>query len=160
GADEATHMAVGGGDKRAEAMSNLAGMYHAQATAPEIRDWIEAAKSSELTPDQALAVAEFERSYVNATCLPTEFVERRTAVTMRSEQLWRDLRAKGDWDSFLPALEGVVALAREEAQLRADALGLAPYDALMDQFDPGNRTADIDGVFADLKSFLKGFVPE
>ncbi|MBF0679254.1 MAG: carboxypeptidase M32 [Devosia sp.] len=160
GADEATHMAVGGGDKRAEAMSNLAGMYHAQATAPEIRDWIEAAKASELTPDQALAVAEFERSYVNATCLPTEFVERRTATTMRSEQLWRDLRAKGDWDSFLPALEGVVALAREEAQLRADALGLAPYDALMDQFDPGNRTADIDGVFADLKSFLKGFVPE
>ena len=36
GADEATHMAVGGGDKRAEAMANLAGMYHAQATAPEI----------------------------------------------------------------------------------------------------------------------------
>lgn len=36
GADEATHMAVGGGAKRAEAMSALAGMYHRQATAPEI----------------------------------------------------------------------------------------------------------------------------
>jgi carboxypeptidase Taq len=160
GADEATHMAVGGGDKRAEAMSNLAGMYHAQATAPEIRDWIEAAKAEELTPDQSLAIAEFERGYVNATCLPTEFVERRTATTMRSEQLWRDLRAKGDWDSFLPSFEGVVALAREEAQLRAHALGLAPYDALMDQYDPGNRVADIDPVFTDLKNFLKDFLPE
>src|SRR5690606_9217177 len=86
GADEATHMAVGGGDKRAEAMSNLAGMYHAQATAPEIRDWIEAAKAEDLSADQRLAVGEFERSYVNMTCLPTAFVERRTAATMRSEQ--------------------------------------------------------------------------
>ncbi|MDB5537790.1 MAG: carboxypeptidase, partial [Devosia sp.] len=133
GADEATHMAVGGGEKRAEAMSNLAGMYHAQATAPQIADWIEAAKPE--SEDQRLALAEFKRSYINATCLPTEFVERRTAATMRSEQLWRELRAKNDWDSFLPALEGVVALVREEAQLRADALKLAPYDALMEQYD-------------------------
>ncbi|ODT75444.1 MAG: peptidase M32 [Pelagibacterium sp. SCN 64-44] len=159
GADEATHMAVGGGEKRAEAMSNLAGMYHAQATAPEIGDWIEAARSEDLSGDQVLAVDEFERNYRNATCLPTDFVRRRTAATMRSEQLWRELRAKGDWDSFLPALEGVVALVREEAALRSAATGLAPYDALMDQYDPGNRVADIDLVFADLKGFLKDFVP-
>ena len=44
GADEATHMAVGGGEKRAEAMASLAGMLHASATAPEIADWIEAAE--------------------------------------------------------------------------------------------------------------------
>src|SRR5690606_27760392 len=126
GADEATHMAVGGGEKRAEAMANLAGMYHAQATAPEIAEWISAARASDPNPDQTLALNEFERSYINATCLPTEFVQRRTAATMRSEQLWRELRAKGDWDSFLPALEGVVALVREEAQLRSSALNLAP----------------------------------
>src|SRR3546814_1056378 len=102
-----THMAVGGGEKRAEAMSNLAGMYHAQATAPEIADWIAAAKPE--SEDQTLALAEFKRQYINATCLPTEFVERRTAATMRSEQLWRELRAKGGWASFLPALEGAVA---------------------------------------------------
>jgi carboxypeptidase Taq len=160
GADEATHMAVGGGEKRAEAMSNLAGMYHAQATAPQIADWIGEARNQDPSDEQTLALDEFERNYVNATCLPTEFVERRTAATMRSEQLWRDLRAKGDWDSFLPALEGVVALVREEAALRSAATGLAPYDALMDQYDPGNRVAEIDAVFADLKSFLKGFVPE
>jgi len=159
GADEATHMAVGGGEKRAEAMANLAGMYHAQATAPQIADWINDARNQDLSQDQKLALDEFERTYVNATCLPTEFVERRTAATMRSEQLWRELRARGDWDSFLPALEGVVALVREEAALRSAATGLSPYDALMDQYDPGNRTAEIDGVFADLKSFLKDFVP-
>ncbi|MDB5505423.1 MAG: peptidase [Devosia sp.] len=160
GADEATNMAVGGGEKRAEAMSVLSGMYHRQATAPEIGDWLADAETETLNPDQQAAVREFRRVYTNLTCLPTEFVERQMTARMRSEQLWRDLRAKNDWAGFAPALEGVVALVREEAQLRADATGLAPYDALMEQYDPGNRVADVDPVFADLKLFLKGFVPE
>ena len=160
GADEATHMAVGGGEKRAEAMAALAGMYHAQATAPEIADWIGAAEGEALNDDQAIAVREFRRHYTNLTCLPVAFVERQTSARMRSEQLWRDLRAKNDWAGFLPALEGVISLAREEAELRAAVLKLDPYDALMEQYDPGNRADEVAVVFDDLKSFLKGFVPE
>jgi carboxypeptidase Taq len=160
GADEATHMAVGGGEARAEAMSSLAGMYHRQATAPEIGDWIAGAEGEALNDEQQAALREFKRQYLNMTCLPSEFVERQTRARMRSEQLWRDLRAKNDWAGFLPALEGVVALVREEAALRAAALKLDPYDALMEQYDPGNRAADIAPVFAELKSFLRDFVPE
>ena len=160
GADEATHMAVGGGEARAEAMSSLAGMYHRQATAPEIGDWIAGAEGETLNDDQQAALREFKRQYLNMTCLPSEFVERQTRARMRSEQLWRDLRAKNDWAGFLPALEGVVALVREEAALRAAALKLDPYDALMEQYDPGNRAADIAPVFAELKSFLRDFIPE
>ncbi|RUX43590.1 carboxypeptidase M32, partial [Mesorhizobium sp. M7A.F.Ca.CA.002.09.1.1] len=129
GADEATHMAVGGGEKRAEAMSALAGMYHTRATAPEIADWIAAAEQEALGEEQRAAVSELRRQYTNLTCLPVEFVERQTTARMRCEQLWRGLRAKNDWAGFQPALEGVVALVREEAALRADVLGLAPYDA-------------------------------
>jgi carboxypeptidase Taq len=160
GADEATHMAVGGGEKRAEAMSALAGMHHARATAPEIADWIDAAQQEALNEDQQAALHEFRRQYTNMTCLPTEFVERQTTARLRSEQLWRDLRPKNDWLGFLPALDGIVALVREEAELRAAATGLDPYDALMEQYDPGHRAIDIAPVFAELKSFLKGFVPE
>ncbi|AMS40357.1 carboxypeptidase M32 [Aminobacter aminovorans] len=160
GADEATHMAVGGGAKRAEALSALAGMHHRQATAPEISDWIAAAETEALNDDQRLAVREFRRQYTNMTCLPTEFVERQTAARLRCEQLWRDLRAKNDWAGLQPALEGIVAIAREEAALRSEALGLDPYDALMEQYDPGNRVADITPVFTDLKAFLRDFVPE
>jgi carboxypeptidase Taq len=160
GADEATHMAVGGGEKRAEAMAALSGLYHRQATAPEIGDWIAAAEAEVLNEDQTAALREFRRHHTNLTCLPAEFVERQTAARLRCEQLWRDLRAKGDWASFQPALEGVVALAREEAAMRAEVLGLSPYDALMEQYDPGNRAADITPVFTDLKAFLKNFVPQ
>ncbi len=160
GADEATHMAVGGGEKRAEAMAALAGMYHRQATAPEIADWIADAEAQTLGDEQLAAVREFRRHYTNLTCLPVEFVERQTNARMRCEQLWRDLRAKNDWAGFVPALDGVIALAREEAALRAQALGLTPYDAMIEQHDPGARTATIGPVFSELKNFLKDFVSE
>ena len=159
--DEAVQMPAGGGEKRAEAMATLAGMYHELATAPHIADWIEAAKAEALNEDQQAALREFERA-VHQHDLPADRVRpsARPTATMRCEQLWRELRAKGDWAGFLPALEGVVALVREEAALRADVLKLDPYDALMEQYDPGNRAADIAPVFATLKTFLKDFVPE
>ncbi len=160
GADEATHMAVGGGEARAEAMATLAGIHHRTATAPEIGDLIEAAEAETLNEEQRAALREFRRVHLNLTCLPAEFIERQTRTRMRCEQLWRDLRAKNDWTGFQPALEGVVAMVREEAALRADALGLDPYDALMEQYDPGNRVAVVGPVLEELKGFLVDFVPK
>lgn len=160
GADEAISMPEGGGEQRAEAVSMLAGLRHETASAPEIADFIDAAETESLTDDQKLGLAEFKRLYTNLICLPSEFVRRQSAANMRCEQLWRNLRPKGDWTSFAAALEGVVEMAREEAQLRADATGLAPYDAMMEQYDPGNRAADITPVFERLKTELKALLPE
>lgn len=159
GADEATHMPSGGGEARAASVSLLAGMYHEQASAPHIAEWIAAARREELTPQQQVALTEFERVYRNLTCLPSDFVKRQTAVNMRSEQAWRKLRAANDWEGFRPLLEENVVLMREEAAMRADALGVQPYDALMEQFDPGNRAAAITPAFDALKAFLRDFLP-
>ena len=159
GADEATHMAPGGGEARAEAMAVLAGMHHRQATAPEIADWIDTAEREPLSEDQRAALREFRRVHTNLTCLPAEFVERQTRTRMRCEQLWRELRPRNDWAGFLPALDAVVELTREEAQRRAEVLKLDPYDALIEQYDPGGRTADIAPLFDELKGFLVDFVP-
>ncbi len=158
--DEAVQMPSGGGDKRAEALSMLAGMHHEMASAPYIAEWIADARKEPLSDTQKTAVNEFERSYINLTCLSSDFVRRQVSARVRSEQLWRELRPSGNWKDFLPAFEGIVNLAREEAQLRADVLKLAPYDALIEQFDPGSRAADITPVFTELKTFLKTFIPE
>ncbi|MEQ1769463.1 MAG: carboxypeptidase M32 [Devosia sp.] len=158
--DEAVMMPVGGGEKRAEAMSMIAGMYHEMATAPEVGDWLAAAAEEPLDTMQQAAIREQQRVYTNMTCLSADFVRKQVAARVRSEQLWRELRGKNDWAGFLPAFEGVVATAREEAELRAKALGLDPYDAMMEQYDPGNRSADVTPVFARLKTFLKDFIPE
>lgn len=158
--DEAVQMPSGGGEKRAEAIAMLAGMYHELATAPQIADWIGAARDETLDDMQQAALHEFQRVYTNMTCLSADFVRKQVGARVRSEQLWRELRPAGDWAGFLPAFEGIVAMAREEAELRSVALQLAPYDAMMEQYDPGNRAADIAPVFAELKAFLKDFVPQ
>ena len=160
GADEATFMPTGGGEARAEAMSMLAGLSHEAASAPEVADWIARAETEIDSETQKLALNEFSRVYRNLTCLPTDFVRRQTETSMKCEQLWRTARPSGDWKVFQPSLEAVVTLMREEAAMRADLLDLAPYDALMEQFDPGNRMADIDPIFASLKTFLGDFLPE
>jgi carboxypeptidase Taq len=158
--DEAVQMPAGGGEKRAEAMAVLAGLYHELAAAPEIADWIAAAESEEFDATRKAALREFKRVYTNITCVSSDFVRRQVGARVRCEQLWRELRPSGNWSAFLPAFEGVVATVREEAALRAEVLGLEPYDALMEQYDPGNRVADIAPVFAELKTFLMGFIPE
>jgi carboxypeptidase Taq len=158
--DEAVQMPVGGGEKRAEAMAMLAGLYHELAAAPEIAGWLDAAEGEALDATGKASLRELRRAYTNLTCLSSDFVRKQVAARVRSEQLWRELRPKGDWASFLPALEGIIAITREEAELRAKALGLDPYDALMEQYDPGLRRADVAPVFAELKVFLKDFIPK
>ncbi len=160
GVDEAVNMPDGGGEKRAEAMAALAGMHHEMMSAERNAELIAKAEAEDLTDAQKAGVREFKRAYVNATCLSTAFVTRQVEARVRAEQLWRKLRPTGNWKEFLPAFDGIVATLREEAALRAQALGLSPYDAMMEQYDPGSRAADIDPVFAELKSFLKAFVPE
>jgi carboxypeptidase Taq len=49
-----------------------------------------------------------------------------------------------------------VKLAREEAQFLSDDTGLSRYDALMDRFEPGMRSAELDRIFGDLKQWLPG----
>lgn len=158
--DEAVNMPTGGGEARAEALATLAGIRHEHASDPKIRDLIEGARKENLTEDQRTALEEFDRVYTNLVCLPVEFVRRKTETTTRTEQAWRSMRPANDWKDFEKELQKVVDLAREESQLRAEATGLSPYDALMDQFDPGNRAENVTPVFTHLKSFLKDFLPE
>ncbi|HHS82826.1 MAG TPA: carboxypeptidase M32, partial [Devosia sp.] len=159
GADEAIHMPPGGGKGRADSLSSLAAMQHEMASTPRIADWIEKAQGENLTADQKIGLEEFSRLFRQRTCLPPDLVRRKTATAMACEQLWRQARPEGDWKSLQPLLQDVIELAREEAGLRAAATGLAPYDALIDQYDPGSTMAEIDPVFSRLKSFLTSFLP-
>jgi carboxypeptidase Taq len=160
GVDEAVNMPDGGGEKRAEAMSVLASLSHEMASAPHIAGWIDTAQTEDLDESQQAAVREFKRTYTNLTCLSSEFVARQVNARIRCEQLWRQLRPKGDWKDFLPSFENIVALAREEAQRRAAVLQLDPYDAMIEQYDPGSRQAEIARVLSGLKVFLKSFIPQ
>src|ERR1044072_6151400 len=82
GVDEAVMMPTGGGEKRAEAMSILAGMYHELATAPEIADCLAAAAEEPLDEMQQAAIREQQRVYTNMTCLNADFVRKQVVARM------------------------------------------------------------------------------
>ena len=160
GVDEAVMMPEGSGAARATAMAEIAALHHEMTTAPEVAERLAAAEAAATEPARVAALREFRRMHSNLTCLSSDFVGRQVRARMASEQLWRQLRPHNDWHGFLPAFREVVALAREEANRRAEVLKLQPYDALMEQYDPGNRMAEVTPVFSTLKVFLKDFIPK
>jgi carboxypeptidase Taq len=61
---------------------------------------------------------------------------------------------------ILPGLERVLTLTREVAAAKADALRVSPYEALLDQYEPGLTTERIDGLFAEIERFLPGLLDQ
>ena len=60
---------------------------------------------------------------------------------------WLEAKPGEQLRAFAPHLEEVVALTRDKAQVLSQALGLSPYDALIDGFSPGFLSAEIDQLF-------------
>lgn len=156
--DEAVMMPPGGGEARGEALATLRAFSHQLATRPVVGEWLDQAEHEPLEPWQRANLREMKRAYVRATALPPDLVAACSRAETRSEQAWRVLRAANDWAGFAPFLEEVVARKREAAQALGATLGLSPYDALLDGFEPGARSAEIDEVFRDLEAFLPGFI--
>jgi carboxypeptidase Taq len=74
--------------------------------------------------------------------------------------IWRKARPANDWKAVAPALEKLVGYAREAAKAKADVLGLPLYDALIDQYDPGRTSAQIDSLFGELAAELPVILDE
>ncbi|SIN84645.1 carboxypeptidase M32 [Salinivibrio sp. ES.052] len=156
GWDQATMMPDGGNNARADAMAELALYCHQQLTQPELGDWFADvdSKSSSLTTTQHASLEEMKREWRKASVLPDTLVKAKSLAGAKCEHAWRQQRQENDWQGFAKNLKEVVALAREEAHIRADEKLCSPYDALLDLYEPGMTTERIDDVFGALKQWL------
>src|SRR5258708_6930857 len=160
GWDERTYMPRGGSAHRGEQMALLAKLTHAMTTAPVIGELLAAAEGTDLTrdpaSDAAVNVREIRRVYDRAVKLPQRLVEELARVSTRAQQVWQEARQANDFEAFRPFLEKIVELKREEAQ----AVGYkgVPYDALLDEYEPGADTTEITRVFAALRKDLAPLV--
>lgn len=158
GWDQAAMMPEGGNDARAEAMAELGLLIHQKRTAPELGDWIAKAESEPLDEVQRANLGEIKRQWQDASLLPGELVEALSLAGSKCEHAWRSQRKNNDWAGFAPNLEEVVKLSREVAQLRADALGVRPYDAMLALYEPGMTSTRLDQIFGDLASWLPDLI--
>ena len=154
GWDRATMMPAGGNEARAAALAELSLLMHQKLTAPEMSDWFAAAAEEPLAPQQQISLGEMRRQWQQATVLPEALVQAKSLAGSRCEHAWRSQRQQNDWHGFLSNFREVVQLSREEAQIRAAASGLRPYDSLLDLYEPGMRSGRLDQLFGELKSWL------
>lgn len=156
--DQATTMPPGGNQARGEALAELAGLLHGLRTDPQRGRWLEQAAAEPLDALQQANWREMERDWRHATALPADLVQRRSLAASQCEHAWRSQRPANDWAGFLPNLKQMLAIAREEAHCLAERSGLSPYDALLDQYEPGMRADEVARLFAELRSWLPGLI--
>jgi carboxypeptidase Taq len=156
GWDERTYMPRQGSAHRGGQMGILARLCHEILTHPRTGELLGQAESSGLTSnresDSAVNLREIRRTYDRAVKVPQRLVEEIARVTIQAQGVWQEARQANDFRPFRPWLEKVVALKREEAA----AVGYkgVPYDALLDEYEPGATTAEITKVFAALRAEL------
>ncbi len=160
GWDQATMMPTGGNQARSEAMAQLSVHIHSLQTAPHLAELFDKAQQETLSPTQQASLREMEREWQQATVVPSDLVEAKSLAGSKCEHAWRSQRKANDWQGFAKNWAPVVALSQQEAQIRAAASGLTPYDAMLELYEAGTRSASLDTLFRDVKSWLPGLIDQ
>lgn len=158
--DQQTMMPAGAAPARAAVLAELSVMLHELETGSELSDLIDAAEAQagQLDAWQRANLREIRHQFIHANAMPAALVEKLVLAQSESGMTWRVARANNDFASLAPKLEALFELKREEASVKASVMGVTPYEALLDQFDPGRREAQVDAIFADLEAFLPPIV--
>ncbi|WP_416761195.1 carboxypeptidase M32 [Roseateles sp. So40a] len=156
--DQSAFMPARGAQARAEALAEMGGLLHQLATDSALRQLLDDAAQEPLDDFQRASLREMRRVWRSANALPQRLVEAKSLANSHCEHEWRRQRPANDWAGYVENLRPVVRYAREEAQYLADDAGLSRYDALLDQYEPGMRSADVDRVFGELRQWLPGLI--
>lgn len=154
GWDQETMMPEGAGYQRGEEMAAIEGVLHARRTDPKVGAWLEQAQAPD--PVAARSVELIRRAYGRNAAVPVRLAAEMARVTSVAQGVWAEARAKNDVAHFLPTLENVVSLVRERAQaLAAAGYGQGdPYDALLDDYEPGATGAGLGAMFDRMRPRL------
>ncbi|MBN1203164.1 MAG: carboxypeptidase M32 [Anaerolineae bacterium] len=156
GWDQQVNMPPGGAAARAEQLATLSKLAHETFVADETGKLLDEAaievKDADYDSDEAALVRVVQHDYDLLTRVPTALVQEITRTTTLAHETWAKARAEDDYESFAPSLEKIYDLMRQ----KADALGYEDrmYDALLDQYEPGMKTADVQRLFDGLRKEL------
>lgn len=158
--DAATTMPNGGADPRSDQLAEMKLIRHQAMTDPAIVSLLDDAEAgvATLSDWQAANLREMRRDHSLTTALDDRLVEAISKAGSACEHAWREARAQSDFGAVLPLLQKIVDLTRESAAAYADVLDLPPYDALVELYAPGTRSADFDPIFDDYAAFLPEFL--
>ena len=161
--DQETMMPPAAAEFRGEEMALLSTLIHRKATDPALGDLVTAAAQTEqVREDQALKadLREIRRDYDNACKLSTELVSQLALAATRGMTAWKEARAESRFETFRPHLEKLLKLNRSKADCLNGGGEGEPYDALLDEFEPGLKSTRVEALFAPLRRELVPLIAE
>lgn len=153
GWDHQTYMPPQGAEERGSQLATIARISHLKMTSAEIGELLDSLsdEAARLDPDsdEARLIKVTRREYDKRTRVDADWVADFAKETTVGQSAWQEARAKQDFSIFQPRLERIVELRRQYANFFAPYTHI--YDPLLDDFEPGMKTADVQAIFAVLR---------
>jgi len=149
--DQQVNMPPEGGEARGQQVSTLAKIGHQKSTSDELGKLLDELKNAGFPADsdEAALARVAARQYDKATRVPSSFVAEQAIVTSKAFEAWVEAKSKSDFSIFRPHLEKMVEMVHEYVSFFPPADH--PYDTLLDDYEPGMKTADVKTIFEGLR---------
>jgi carboxypeptidase Taq len=153
GWDQETQMPPGGAALRADQMGQIAELLQKRRAAPQLGRLIEKARPlAGDDPDAAAVLREAQRDHERATRIPPKLAAERAKLRSLAQRAWAEARARNDFPAFLPWLEKIFDLMRRWGTAIGHPGGA--YDALLDDYEPGETAAGLGRLFGPIEESL------
>ncbi len=151
--DQQTYMPAGGNEARGHQLATLGKIAHQLGTSDEVGKLLSDLKQefagTDESSDEAALIRVATHDYKKETCVPEDFVVEQALAAARAYQAWTEARAAKNFSIFRPHLEKIVELVHRYVTFFPPSDH--PYDTLLDDFEPGMKTADVRAIFDELR---------
>ena len=153
GWDQQVNMPPMGNEARGQQLATLSKIAQEKFISDEVGRLIEDLKQeiagADPDSDEAALIRVTARDYDKARRVPPEFIQEQAIVSSKAFEAWMEARSKSDFSIFQPHLEKVVELVQRYVSFFPPADH--PYDTLLDDYEPGMKTADVKAIFDGLR---------
>lgn len=157
--DQETYMPSKGAHFRAQQLATLSGIAHELSTSNELGDLLNKLSFDALLQEKEKRnIKESLKKFNENKKYSTAFVQLLSNTISQTFQAWKKAKTENNFSIYAPHLEKLIKLKQEECEL----LGYTahPYDALLNQYEPGTNTADLELLFANVRSQLVPFIKQ
>ncbi|MBT6054389.1 MAG: hypothetical protein HOH16_03045, partial [Planctomycetaceae bacterium] len=158
--DEQTMLPSAAGDFRAEQVAALAAITHAQRTEKEQGERLQNLRDSPLEKEWPQVVQATIRllysDFQKQSRIPGKLVQELARTSIEAQQAWVRAVKASEWKPMVTHLEKMFSLKRELAACQSPDLD--PYDALLDDYEPGARWKSVNITFSRLRKALAPLV--
>jgi carboxypeptidase Taq len=149
--DSRVSMPVEGAEARANVVATLTRLSHDRFVSDEIGELLAGLDGIDDETDAAL-VRLTRREFDRARRVPGELAAEMAHASGVAVAAWDKAKAASDFESFVPHLERQLELKQRYIECFPEVEN--PYDVLLDEYEEGMTTAEVQRVFDRLKEVL------